>query len=421
MTCLSNPLSVSLAAFVLLAACTAPSAEEGGQETGDTTGDGDGDAPDCTDPGSELLPEAKPALVPVPNGIDFTCASGWGSDAPERDADWTGQIGMMDGNFVFVPVRVAAHPDGGVVVATTGVFARYAADGEQLWSTDSGASLQSQSWLVVEQSGTIVLANYDWNQDDTTLRRYDADGELIGDVAVQWNSPYANIWGLESFGADLLIGASDEDENGSYESTLIHLDPSDTELLRKSTSQSGGQLLAVNDAGTVMFGLLPGFLVSLDDGGVLGTWAPSSGNANEATGFGDDFVTVGNSAGDLSIGRYSNLGSERWLQTYDHAALGDSGRALAAAPDVGPDGTIVAVGSSNLLNNANSYWYSSQPLIIAADADGNALWRDRIAVHGEANAVAIGTSDEVWVGGIAETDVAVNEEPDLILWLRRYD
>ncbi|KIG18220.1 hypothetical protein DB30_01724 [Enhygromyxa salina] len=418
MTCLRyapRPLSL-LAAITLLTACPGSDGDDAGDGAEDTEDTEDtGEAQVCVDPGSELLANAKPARVPLPGASVFTCTNGWGTDAPQKDSKWTRQVGEAIGEFGFAPVALAAHPDGGVVVAANAVFARYDADGEPIWEAEQATTMQSQTYVVAEPAGTIVLATYDWNTDDIDVVRYDANGTEIGPIAIPWNSPYPNIWGLRTFGQDLVIGGFDEDASGSYEQTLLRLDPAGEVVLRKSTNQANGQVLAVNDAGTAVFGSFPGFLVSLDNGAVLGNLSPSAGGPNMIVGAGDDFYMAGNAAGDLTVGRYAGSGSEQWLQTYDRATVNDQGRAIAAG-----GGEIVVVGMTNLLDSSNSYWFGTQPIVIGVDADGNAVWSDRISAHGDASAVAIGSAGEVYVAGIAESDGPTTDQPSLLQWLRRY-
>jgi hypothetical protein len=403
---------LTLALLGVLAACTDTAAEDDGDgETGDSADTGEALA--CIDPGSELLPEA--AAVEVPTDVSsITCASGWATDAPTRSADWTVQLGEVSEELYFAPVYMEGHPEGGVVMIATGSFSRYDAAGDPLWSNDLAMTGQQQFALTVEEAGTIVRSIYDWNNETVTIERFDADGNLVEPITVMWNSIYPSVWGLESFGSDLIIGAFDEDADGFYENTLIRLDAAGNQLLRKSTNMANGQILAVSDAGTVMFGTSPGFLVSLENGAVLGTLSPSTGFPSTVVGGSADFFMAGGGSGDLVLGRYSGVGTERWLQAYDRAGLGEQSQAV----DVGADGTIVVGGTTQALDFIGGSWFGTQPLVIAADADGNALWTDRMAAYGNVAAVAV--SDGVYVAGMAETEAVAGQEPGLLYWLRRY-
>ncbi|PRP97311.1 hypothetical protein [Enhygromyxa salina] len=410
-----SPRSLSiLAALTLLTACPgADGDDDAADETSDT--EDTGEAQVCIDPGTVLLPNAKPAKVPLPNSSTFTCTNGWGTDAPQKDPKWTIQLGEVDDDFFFAGVGLEAHPDGGVVLAAAGSLARYDAQGEELWALDQVASPQTQPYLAVDEAGTIVFATYTWQNDDIEVVRYDADGGELGPVAIPWNSSYPNLWAVRTFGQDIVLGGFDEDMGGSYEQLLMRINPAGEVVLRKSTNLAGGQILAVNASGTAMFGSFPGFLVSLDNGAVVGSLTPSVGGPTMVVGGGDDFYMTGGANGDLSVGRYSSGGTERWLQTYDRATVNDQGRAIAVA-----GGEVVVVGSTNLLDGSDAYWFGTQPIVLATDADGNALWSDRISAHGDASAVAIGTAGEVYVAGSAEEDGPPNQEPPLIQWLRSY-
>ena len=120
--------------------------------------------------------------------------------------------------------------------------------------------------------------------------------------------------------------------------------------------------------------------------------------------------------GDFGVGRYTSLGGETWLQGYDRATLGDSARAIA----VGSDGNLAVAGTTSMLNFTGSYWYNTQPLVFGVDADGNALWSDRIAAHGEASGVAVAVNGDVYVTGFADAGEIDDNDPPIMMWLRRY-
>lgn len=403
-------------------ACTPAGADDDG-ETGETgeTGDGDGDVDEaaCIDPGTELLPDAKPAILPTQQtGVMYTCTSGWGTDAPRLAPEWSVQLGETSpNNFNYPPPAVLAHPDGGVLVVGLGEFSHYGADDAPLWSND--VATYGQGSLAIEADGTILLGLNDWETQVSTLTRYGADGALVGEVDVPWNGTEPTIWGVTTFGSDIVIGAFDADAQGVYETTLLRVDVDGNVILRKSTNQAGGTALAVTDGGVALFGSFPGFLVSIDSGEVLGMLTMTSGNISTAQAFGDEFIVAGaiaNATADLGIGRYSSAGVEQWLSSYDRATVGDSGRAVA----VGPDGGFVVVGTTNLLDFTNSWWFSTQPVVFGVDADGNALWTDRIAAQADASAVAVGVDGDVYVVGSADAGGSSGEQPPVMAWLRRY-
>lgn len=407
-------LATVLGALIALCACV----DRGASGDDDDTETGGEESQPCAAPGSVLFDEAKPVppVMASAGGTGVACSSGWATDAPQRDATWTMQLGAELVDLWGPTVDIAAHPDGGVVVVAQELFGRYDADGAELWSSTAGAPIQGQAMLVVEEAGTVVLSIYNWSNDTATLRRYDADGGSIGAVDVAWNSTYPSVWALDTYGPNLVIGAVDEDAEGSFEQTLLHLDPADNVLLRKSTWMSNGGILAVNDSGTVAFGRGPAFMLSIDDGAVLGMLTPSAGFPQAFTGGGDDFYMVGGSAGDLAVGRYSSFGGERWLQTYDRAGGAEQGRDVAASND-----TVVVVGTTQALAG-NEVWTIAQPLIIAANLDGDAVWADRIGVFGEATSVTIGSEGEIYVGGSAESvNSSTSDTIAQVRWLRRYD
>lgn len=413
-----------LSGLALLGACTPPAAEDDG-ETGSSTETGDViDEEACIDPGTELLPNVNPALLPTPeDALGFTCTNGWGTDAPRLEPEWTVQIGELtsDVDEDSDILAIAAHPDGGVIVAGLGQFSHYGSDGEAVWMSSIAGSSSAVYDLEVEDAGTILLAHQDNAAGETALTRHGGDGQLIGTIDIPWNSEYPRIWAVESFGTDIVVGADDRDSQGNLETTLIRLDGEGNVALRKSTDMTSSPGLVVNDNGVLAFGTSPPYIVALADGEVFGTVVPTSANVpfvSSIASVGDDFFVAGWDIGptaDLIVGRYTRTGAQQWLQTYDRATLGDAARAIAA----GPDGTIAVIGTTRLLNNTDIYWFASQPVVFGVDTDGNALWTDRIAAHAEALAVAVGNDGDVYVVGVADADIQGSDVP-LVVWLRRY-
>jgi type IV secretory pathway VirB2 component (pilin) len=395
-------ISMSFAVAAVLAGCTPA---------------GDDELEPCLEPGTELLPNVEP-VVPAPSGGSMnTCTTGWGTDAPQLAPAWTKQI--RDESLEFRAPTIMAHADGGVIVAAMGVLDHYGVDGEPLWSNVITGTVKMLMYLAVEDAGTILLGVDDYMVQGTSLTRYAPNGAFIGEIEIAWNSAAPHIWGVTTFGTDIVIAADDENEQGSYEATLIRLDADGNVMLRKSTNQLSGDSLAVTGSGVALFGSSPAYLLSLADGAVLGTLVPTNGNIWSAVGLDDGFIVVSNVANataDLGIGRYSSTGVEQWLQTYDRAMVGETADAVA----VDDSGGIVVAGSTTMLDLTNS-WFGTQPIVFGVDADGNARWTDRIGAHADASAVAIGVDGDVYVAGIAAADVDVSgEQPPISIWLRRY-
>jgi hypothetical protein len=401
-------VSLTFAAAALLA-CT-----PGDGDTGDS---GESDIDACIDPGTELLPHAKPVLPPTSQSDPmYTCTTGWGTDAPRLAPAWTQEIRAA--SIDFTSPTIVAHPDGGVIVAATGEFGHYDANGELLWSNVINDGPMTSMQLAVEEAGTILLGIH--GETLTSLLRHGADGTIIGEIAIPWNSGHPAIRGVATFGTDIVIAAQDFDEQGSYESTLLRLDADGNLVWRTSSDQVIEGNFAVSGSGVALFGRLLPFSISLDDGTVLGTLTPTNGIVVSAAGLGDGFIVAGilnNATGDLGIGRYSSTGVEQWLQTYDRATLGDAGWVVAA----GGDGSSVVGGSTTRLEPAET-GLQSQPVVFGVDADGNASWTDRIAAHASTSAVAIGVDGDVYVAGVAAPDVEVppGEMQPQLIWLRRY-
>ena len=410
---------VALSTVTLLTACPGTEAEEGeesGEENTSETGS-DTDEAACVDPGTPLLDGAKPVGEASKTGNpQFTCASGWGWDAEQRDAAWTVQVPDVDtmGDPFQPGPLLSAHPEGGVIVYGWGQLAHFDEQGEEVWAQELGA-YQTATYVAVEAGGTFLVGITNYETDTSTLTRHDADGSELGTVDIPWNSlDYPQIWAMEVAGSDIVLGVFDTDSMGNYEETLLRLDADGNELLRKSTNLFGGTGLAVNDT-TAMFGQSPGFIVALEDGEVLGQAQASQGFAFATVGSGDRYYSALNAGADFGIVAFSNSGGEPWLQAYDRAGLGDFARVIDANDEL-----VVAAGTTQALNLVNSYWFSNQPMIMATDTEGDALWTDRIDAFGEASAVAIGVDGGVYVAGLAEQDGPPNEELPMIRWLRKY-
>lgn len=406
----------SFAALALLAGCPGSSAEGGDEDPGETGSEVDPNEA-CVDPGTPLIDGAKPVGEASQTGNpQFSCVSGWGSDAPWREPAWTIRLPELMSDGFFQAPQVVAHPDGGALTYGTGTLSHYGADGSMLWSEEVG-SVETEMHLALEDGGTFLLSIFDWQNDSVSLTRHASDGSELELIDVPFNEALnARIWAVETSGSNIVLGVYDTDSEGQYEETLLVLDADGNELLRRSTSLFGGIGLSTNDSGTAMFGQNPGFMVSLDDGAVLGQLTPSLGAPFRVVGGAEDFYAALNAGGDFGVGVYSSVGGEQWLQAYDRAGLGDVARGVDVR-----DGLIVAVGSTTSLNFINTFWFNSQPMVMATDLDGNALWTDRAAAFGEASSVAIGADGSVYVSGVAEEDALPNSEPALLRWLRKYE
>lgn len=411
MTWLYTPLprlSALVAALALAPACTSDAPGD------ESDPDGAEEPLACAKPGSALLDSSQVVGEVSPDAQPIRCSAGWASDAPQLDPVWTLEV-SSSAQPNFSGTQIGAHPDGGVILAGPGLFARYDSEGEQQWSKPSAILSDNQAVLLVEAAGTILIATFNWNTNNSWITRYAADGATVGAVTVIDGNTAGNVWGLASYGEDLIIGTIDPEN--SWKTTLIRLDAKGDEVLRKASNLANPGLLAVNGSGTVAFGSFPTFLLSADKGAVLGNLAPNNANAALVVGFGDDFMVTGGTATDLFVGRYAGSGSERWSQTYDRANLNDMGSGLA----VGPEGGVVVTGNTTALQLDDAWWFAGQPLVLGLDADGNALWSDRIAAFGNADAVAIGTEGEVYVVGTAQGLSSTQQQaPPLIGWLRCY-
>jgi outer membrane protein assembly factor BamB len=397
----------AVVASLVVAAVASPACTSDGPGAEAADGDPEGGTEEplaCLDPGSPLLESTALTGGLGPSSGPVSCSGGWATDAPQLNPAWTVEIPAFR--------QMLAHPDGGVIVAGPGTFARYASDGEQQWNIPAAILSNTEALLTVERAGTILILSYDWNTGSSALRRYEADGSSLAPLI--WPSNSGQVWGLATYEDDLIIGTVDP--QNQWKTTLIRLDADGNELLRKASNQVSDGLLAINQSGTAAFGRFPTFLLSVTNGAVLGNLVPSTGFAAAAAASGDDFWLAGGAAADFFVGRYSATGTERWSQTYDRANLNDIARAIA----VGLDGTMIAVGNTQLLEIDRVWWFTSQPWIVSADGDGNALWSDRIDAIGEASAVAIGQGGEVYVAGQAQGLSTGTQSPPMISWLRSY-
>lgn len=425
MTCarpFPRTLGSILPAVLAVTATFASACTDDGGEGADEVADGEdgttGGDTSCSAAGSEPGAALEGRVVEVSSGASEgfgQCSSGWATDAPAREPEWAAYVGQSPEGFV--DMKVEAYPGGGAVVLTNNVFARFDGAGELLWSSSAGLESAGRVALAVEPEGTILAAYWSWEDDSTGFERYDGDGNTLGAVEVAFNSPSARVWGIERLGEDLMIACEDEGAQGFFQSTLLRVNPMGEVVLRKGNPSLFSTDFAVTPGGQVLFS---GVLLSAEDGGVFGNLTPSTGNIQAGNNVGEDFVVTVSNA-DFSVGRYSTFGTERWLQGYDRA--GNFERALAVAGT--ESGELVAVGSVPIVNFENlGYWYTSEPQIIATDADGNALWADRVAMLGEAMDVAIGEDGAIYVVGGAEGTAVQSDEfgdwPVVERWIRRY-
>jgi hypothetical protein len=58
--------------------------------------------------------------------------------------------------------------------------------------------------------------------------------------------------------------------------------------------------------------------------------------------------------------------------------------------------------------------------VFGVDADGNALWTDRISAQADPTSVVVGVDGDVYVAGIADAGQGDEAEPPTMAWLRRY-
>ena len=405
----SRRLPLLLSAPLLLA-CPGTGGDAG-EDQADDADTGSTLEGECFEPGSLLIDRARKVELPKPSQVSgMSCSEGWASDAPGREALWTTDLGDVQDNFA--PSLLRAHPDGGVVHAGSGAIRRLSADGEVLW-TREGPDQYSQYTMVVDADGSILATAWDWNSYTLSSYRIGDDGSDIGNLEIPLISEYATVWAMEWLGPDLILGCDDITMEGYEQPTLLRISAlTGEELLRKSNPSVFGRPFAVNQSGTVLFG---NPLVAGSNGAVLGTLTLSQGGPAAAVGVGDDFFLAGTD-GDFLVARYSQYGNERWLQTYDR--FGSSEQARAIAPT--GDGGVVVVGLETS-PPGDFYWYSSQPMVLAVDADGNALWRDRIASPGEANAVAVAADGSVYIAGIAELEPpGPGQASGLFTWIRKY-
>ena len=424
MACRFPPITVfapSMVALALLTACPGGGSEGDEDETsGSETGTEAGNNELCEDPGTALFDEARPVGAASKTGNPpYVCASGWGWDAAWNEPAWSIRLPSVDTgqDEPWQPAAfVIAHPEGGVVTYGSGDMRHYDSDGNEVWSESLGG-FEVDMYMAVEEAGTLLVARNNYQGQNGVLTRFGVDGSEMETIEITWNTlDFTSIWALETSGPNIVLGAYDEDSNGEYEETLLVLDPEGNELLRRSRTLFGGIALAVDDNGTAIFGNNPAFVVSLADGAVLGQITPSQGFAFGLVGSGDRYYQAGNITNDFSVGAYTATGAEQWLQSYDRAGLSDFARVLDAR-----DGVVVAAGTTSGLNWAKSYWTNSQPMILATDTEGNALWHDRIDAFGDAIDLTIGADGSVYLSGIGETDTPPNTEPEQLRWLRKYD
>jgi hypothetical protein len=433
----SSPRTPSTFAIPLLAlplSCTGGEDGEGEEvadETtgGETTGDGDGDGGPCTEPGT-TVPGIEP-FQPADDDPLPTCAEGWASDAPLADPSWAVALepAELPGYYYSynVPPVVRALPGKQAVVAQGLELQWFDGSGERTATLEHGLDINfsglSRDVIVARDDGHVFAAGRE--NGDIVIREF-LDGEIVGDIAVPTPGETNSVVALQEFSPDewLLVG-NEFDPNEGSEMFFMRVDAQGQTIMRKATS--GGycyycyayaSIGTLDAAANLLFGSPNAlFVVDADTGMVLNnTTLPGLRSvAGSPTGAGFAWVssTFLNSS-DATITAINGVAVQQWTQTYERISSGNDGFVTV---DAMPEGGYVAGGSEAIWWEPGQFVTRSQPIVIAVDEQGAALWKGRLAIPGDVRSVDVASDGSVAATGLARTGGVDYANTDDWLWV----
>lgn len=374
-------------------------------ETGAGGDDDDGGVAEvCPETGNPLLPDIARVRPDYALGCESTT---WAGELERPAVAWTIELERGDDNSWVVP-----SSDG--VVAISGRDARWVnAAGELLVLRDIGNNV---GWTTVQGDfdGRLAVAG------NNRYRVFDTSGTEIW-LRVLTSSP-----SLLRDGSDLLVGLFDF----SGDEPLVRVQR------WALTGGLQGEEVVLPTFNNAFARDGQGNWAVLQDWIVM-TFDPEGTPLGEMVVGESDFPYVaqllGSDAGFYAVGSdvdpfvslitiEGGVASVAWTQRYGRP--GDVWEQANAAALL-PDGGLVIVGSEATIARVypeTPLAQYTQPFVIALDAEGNAMWGERIGAAGVAQGVTVGSGGEVYVVGQAQAG-ASNEygEASTVAWLRRYD
>lgn len=418
-------LSIPLLALPL--SCTGDDPKNEG-EGGTEGGDGDGDGGPCTEPGT-TVPDFEPfvpeASVPAPK-----CSTGWGSDAPLRDAEWVTTMAVEQSYYYSIPVIAKALSDGAALLITEQSLQWFDGQGTAVAQVAHGfpqgfnTQVRPNAVVVREADEHVFIAGGDNN--DLVIREF-ADGELVGEVTVPTPGQGSRAVGLFEFSTDewLIVGEEYDPVEYQGEAFFMRVDASGGELLRKARSlgysyyySSSLTLAALDDDDNLLFGSTTvQFVVDPSNGAVI---VPSVGLTGvrdlvgSLGGPGFAFLTQQNNGSiDGAASLIDGFGTNQWTQVYDRALTGEQFFDIAARPG----GGFVAGGIDGIWWEPMQLQFNGQPMIIAFDGQGTAEWIGRLAIPGDVRSVDVGSDGTIVAAGNSRTGGTDYNGVDAYIWL----
>lgn len=310
--------------------------------------------------------------------------------APDGTETWVASFdnGLGDSDRAF---HLALHPSGDIIVAgstdlsdveTDGMLMRISgADQSVVWTElhdgpaggDETENFDSFSSVDVDSMGDIVVVGNEREVDERSnllVRKYDADGNIV------WTDTYNGPQSLSDFAQDVAVEADDD---------IVVLadtsedDPADDTFLRRYAPDGTVQetvLLAVNarsvealpNGNVIVAGFDGGlglpYVAELDPNfdevwmsgaAISQTFAGANAVvADDAGVYFAGFMPETNQQDNIFLGALDPVGAPVWSDSYNNeeASLGDFANGIA----VGPDGTIVVVGSETVLGQQSNIW-----------------------------------------------------------------
>ncbi len=375
------------------------------------------DPRDCAGPGTphDLEGEAIDEAYLRAEDPDAACSGSWQVD-DYTPAAWTIEIA----GHLTTWTQLAAHPQGGAVVALDGRLTRYDAQGEVLWTRFVDVDIDRYALRIDAQGHVYTAARLDTYLD---VLVFDADGEPLATLPTG-TFGRTGVSQLDLWEGDVMLGGYDE----TLGAVLMRMTPSGEQVLVHPLEQGVLEpFVELDGQGVVYYGDGPARL--LDSEGKL-IVELNTGVVPDASFMDAHRAVAGRESGGFLIAQrgesgvaaraIDGSGATAWFRERTRGEFYSFAQAIASNPLGG--GVVVGYETfDNRLDGYDAFITFAQPLVLGFDAAGEVAWADRVAVGGMATNVSVGPGGEVYVVGTAE--FRGNEgyrDLEQRTWLRRY-
>lgn len=374
------------------------------------------DPRDCAGPGTAigLAGETIDEAYMRASDPDLACSGSWQVDE-YRAASWT--IEIASGYTTWT--QLAAHPQGGVVIALGGRLTRFDEQGEILWTRFVDPDIDRYALRIDAEGHVYTAARLDTYLD---VLVFDAAGEPLGTLSTG-NFGASGVSQFDLWEGDLMLGGFDE--GGAV---LMRMTSGGEPVFVHALEQAVlGPFAELDGQGVVYYGDRPARLLETEGKLIteLGELEAPAGDFMDAhryvAGRASGFVIAQQGESGVAVRAIAGGGATTWMSERTRGEFWSFPQAIAADPLGG--GVVVGYETfDDRLSGYDAFISFHQPLIVGFDAEGDIAWADRIAVGGMATNVSVGPNGEVYVVGSAEFR-GPNGEKDLDprVWLRRYD